>query len=179
MYFCFQVRLKRKIHFVEQMLNHLRQMREQKKILFLHNGAELYIAKAVRAFHMRKKLNKLIYWNRFVRAVTIQRMYRGYRARVRCTKLGKQKRKRAKLENESAVKVQAIVRSFIARCHFIRLLEKREERMQKLLDKKARYLMKVWSNITVPYPNAYQVTGKYFFNISSIYCQIYDISIIF
>ena len=68
--FCFQVRLKRKIHFVEQMLNHLRQMREQKRILFLHNGAELYIAKAVRAFHMRKKLNKLIYWNRFVRAVT-------------------------------------------------------------------------------------------------------------
>ena len=135
--------MKRKIHFVEQMLDHLRQMREQKKILFLHNGAELYIAKAVRAFHMRKKLNRLIYWNRFVRAVTIQRMYRGYRARLRCTKLGKQKRQRAKLENESAVKLQAIVRSVIARCRFMGLLEERQERMQKLFTKKTRYLMKV------------------------------------
>jgi hypothetical protein len=130
---------------VEQMLDHLRQMREEKKISFLNNGAELYIAKAVRAYHMRKKMNNLIYWNRFMKAVAIQRICRGYRARVRCAKLGKQKRKRARLENESAVKIQTIVRGFIARCRFIRLFEEREERMQKLFEKKTRYLTEVRS----------------------------------
>lgn len=140
----------KKIRFVEGMLEHLRQMREEKKILFLQNGAELYIAKAFRAFKLRRKLKHLIYWNRYAKAIVIQRVYRGYRARLRCTLLGKQNRARAKLENESAVQLQKIVRSFIARCRFQHILEKREIRLQQLYEKKKKFLAEV-SNLSFSY----------------------------
>mmetsp|Transcript_19751 Transcript_19751/g.27140 ORF Transcript_19751/g.27140 Transcript_19751/m.27140 type:complete len:2215 (+) Transcript_19751:40-6684(+) len=134
------LRLTKKIDFVQKWLQSIKEMKAAKKIVFLRNGAELYIAKAYRTFTMRKKLHNLIFWHRFVKVVFLQRVFRGYRARKRCRLLDKQRKRQFVVETAAAILIQTAIRSFVARCKFGRLLEIREMRTEALYEKKLRYL---------------------------------------
>lgn len=131
--------------FVQNVISHIRDSRNIIKGNIRLNGAELYIAKAFRAFQMRKKLNNLIYWNRFSQALLIQRCFRGYQARKlhKIKVLNFQKRKAKELV--SSIIIQKEIRAYLARQLYYSKLQIQQNRKDEKYESKLVILQQVFN----------------------------------
>lgn len=134
----FQVTLARKLRFVRLLMEDLEKFRTSRLLQMRLDGAEVFIAKAYRTLVFRRKLKNLLYWNRHRCAVLIQRVYCGYRVRKKFQKIWNLHKKQVALENASALAVQQLIRSFLAKQKLKALLQKK---WRAARERKARKLM--------------------------------------
>eukprot|EP01038_Epipyxis_sp_PR26KG_P012235 gene12235-16391_t len=107
-----KVILHRKIRIVEDYLSNIQNHKDAIHNHFCSTGAELQIARAYRAYRLKVKIRKLIYWNHVKCVLIIQRVYRG------------------------AVKLQRLFRGNKARALYLQMyLEKEKELDQKYKSK--------------------------------------------
>jgi hypothetical protein len=118
--------LKRKLKFVHDWLAHINNERLQTIRQYKMDGAECYIAHAYRLYQMRKRLKKIMYWNRFAKAIVIQKNFRGYIVRKIVGKEIRAFRIRLKNREEAARKIQRLARFYNARMKFDRIFEAKE-----------------------------------------------------
>eukprot|EP01034_Spumella_vulgaris_P024182 gene24183-30498_t len=138
-----RVTLYRKLNFVKNWLAHVQQRKlASQEGLFLA-GAEAFIARAYRTHVIRGKLKKLVHWNHFAKAITMQRVLRGYLTRRVTTKALKAMRVRRKLELLSALIIQRFVRGLRARLRYRKLVTKKKEMRKLKLEAKMKRLRHV------------------------------------
>lgn len=130
--------LTRKLHVVKLLLDDLQRFRASRLQQMRLDGAETYIAKAYRTLVIRRKLKNLLYWNRYRCATLIQRIYMGYRVRKKFLKVWKLHKDRQALEHRSAIKIQLLIRRYVAKCKLFALIKKKarlakERKAKKLL----------------------------------------------
>lgn len=135
-----KVVLVKKLNAVALWLQQKQERRERNKEGFRMGGAELSIARTYRMFILAKKLKKLRFWNRFGKAVQIQAIFRGFSTRKKTDKKMAVFRVRLAKRQASALVIQMLARSYIARCRFDRLYEARESVRQKEYVEKRRRL---------------------------------------
>lgn len=140
--------------FVEEWIYEIEQKTALYKQAFVEIGAASYIAKLYRTHLIKKKLFKLIYYNHFVKALTIQRYYRGFHARKMLYKSKANQRKMAKLQDEKAIIIQKYVRRYLAQLLLDRLYEVKDleheqrynDKLLKLAQGQSRGVLSRWAH---------------------------------
>jgi hypothetical protein len=123
---------------VKLLLDELQRFRGACQVQMRLDGAELHITKAYRTLVLRRKLRNLLYWNRYRCATLIQRIYVGYRVRCKFQKIWSLHRKRQAQEHASAVKIQLLIRSSLARR---KLKALSQQKLRTARERRARKLM--------------------------------------
>eukprot|EP01039_Chlorochromonas_danica_P008918 gene8917-9836_t len=102
----------------------------------LQQTSAAFIIKAYRSYRIKKKLYKLVYYNRFARAIIIQRYYRGFRERKAYLQHLEEKYREERMKNKNAVIIQKYVRRFLAELALDRLYEAKDNRQIELYNQK-------------------------------------------
>jgi hypothetical protein len=128
----------RKIRKAEMLLKEREKERFARLIDYCNNGAALTIARAYRAYKIRRNLKSIIYWNRIRLIKMIQAHIRGYLQRKRYAEMTRAKLKRRELERVSAVCIQKRVRGIRDRKLYRKLVKqkyalKKQRRQEKAL----------------------------------------------
>lgn len=102
----------------------------------LQQTSAAFIIKAYRSYRIKKKLYKLVYYNRFARAIIIQRYYRGFRERKAYLQHLEEKYREERMKNKNAIIIQKYVRRFLAELALDRLYEAKDNRQIELYNQK-------------------------------------------
>ena len=132
--------LKRKIEYVRQWELSLQEKKFLQQLHYQHHGACLTLSRAYRAHTIHKRLQTILYWNRYNMAMIMQRVYRGHRARCRCAMLRADIVRMRKLREDSAVRIQAWCRRHLAKKIYEAKLEKKAHKAKKRKKRKKKKL---------------------------------------
>lgn len=104
------------------------------------HGAAISVSRAYRAHTIHSRLQSLLYWNRFAKALQIQCLYRGYVVRKRYYRLILAKKRREAERNRAATVIQSQVRMRQALRLFYQMQEVHREKREKRLKRKKKLL---------------------------------------
>lgn len=112
--------------FVHEWIYEMEQKSVLHKQVFMEMGAVSYISKAYRTYLIKKRLFKLIFYNHFVKAITIQRYYRGCATRKMHRVRMVNKRKLEALQFQKAIIIGKYVRRYLAQCQLDRMFDEKD-----------------------------------------------------
>jgi len=133
-----KVVLYRKILHVRELMKQWEEIRKEKMRQLQHVGASNTIKRYYRAYKVWVKLKVIIFWNRWGKAISLQRFVRGYYSRKYFKNLMRIKRAKEKRVFDAAQRMQKYVRGANARKLFAGMvLEKKKQRARRRMAKAA------------------------------------------
>lgn len=121
----------------EEVRRHDRMLRRRQ------HGAAYIICRFYKAYLLQKRLHTLIYWHHFELAIRIQRMARGYLARMRCRRQITRFRKIIRLKIRRVTIIQSLYRGKVGRRRALEAREKRALAQAERRRKKAERLERI------------------------------------
>lgn len=103
-------------------------------------GAALMIARCYRGFNMSRRMATMIYWNKFYKAINIQKVYRGWVKRIVYIVRRNAHRRLEHKRYCGSVQIQSWVRGILARDHCLKLSAARIAIRQTARNKRQQWL---------------------------------------
>ena len=131
------VKLLKKVKVVDDLFAGIDAVEEEKKDWKQIHGAAFVLTRYVRKFIVNRHVRKMIYWHRIECAITIQKYYRRYIARVKYIKVIRAMRAESSVYLMAVTVIQKCIRGRLDRKLVTMLKDRRvKEKQQRLLRKK-------------------------------------------
>jgi hypothetical protein len=132
--------VKRKIEYVHQWELSLQEKKLLQRVHYRHHGASLALSRVYRAHTIHKRLQTILYWNRFNMALRIQAFYRGHRARCRCAQLRADIVRMKRIRLNAVIRIEAWCRRHLAKKIYQEKLDKKVHKAKKRKKRKKKKL---------------------------------------
>lgn len=132
--------VRRKIEYVRQWELSMLEKKLLQRVYYQQHGASLALSRACRANTIHKRLQTILYWNRFNMALLIQAFYRGHQGRCKCARMRADIIKNRKIREDASIRIQAWGRRYLAKGIYIAKIEKKAHKAKKRKKRKKKKL---------------------------------------
>ena len=132
--------VKRKIEYVRQWELSMHEKKLLQRLHYQQHGASLTLSKVCRAHTIHKRLQTILYWNRFNMALRIQAFYRGHQARCKCAAMRAEIARNKKIRADASIRIQSWGRRYLAKSVYLAKLEKKAHKAKKRKKRKKKRL---------------------------------------